>query len=122
MMLRRADVRRDAPALRFLLFCVGGWIALRLLMVWNPAVPPPDAVKAPWTVPAPLAAADASPMSPRRTNRGDAVPATARADGPPTLAGVGVLPREPVGVETRTPSVHGLGADRHSLRLALMAR
>ena len=122
MMTRRADTRRDAPALRFLLLCVGGWIALRLLMVWNPAAPPPDAVKAPWTVPAPFAAADASPVSPRRTNWGDAVPATARVDGPPSLAGAGVFSSERVDAETRTPSVHGLGADRHSLRLALMAR
>ena len=29
--------RRDASALRFLALCVGGWIALRTMMLWNPA-------------------------------------------------------------------------------------
>jgi hypothetical protein len=38
MMVRRADARRDAPALRFLLLCVGGWIVLRVMMLWNPAL------------------------------------------------------------------------------------
>ena len=32
MMARRIGARRDAPALRFLLLCVGGWIALRVMM------------------------------------------------------------------------------------------
>lgn len=29
----------DAPALRFLLLCGGGWVVLRTMMVWNSAVP-----------------------------------------------------------------------------------
>lgn len=50
MMVRRVDARRDAPALRFLLLCVGGWIVLRVMMLWNPALSlPPDAATAPWT-------------------------------------------------------------------------
>ena len=31
--------RRDAPALRFLLLCLGGWTLLRVMMNWSPAVP-----------------------------------------------------------------------------------
>lgn len=31
----------DAPALRFLLLCLGGWVLLRVLMNWSPAVPVP---------------------------------------------------------------------------------
>ena len=38
MMARRIGARRVAPALRFLLLCLGGWIALRVGMTWNPAM------------------------------------------------------------------------------------
>jgi hypothetical protein len=42
MMMRHADAqsRRDAPALRFLLACGGGWIAVRVLMTWSPTAMP----------------------------------------------------------------------------------
>lgn len=49
-MKRRAGARRDAPALRFLFGCVGGWILLRIMMLWNP-VPPPTTVYAPLAAP-----------------------------------------------------------------------
>ena len=39
MMMRRTGARRDAPALRFLVGCVGGWVLLRVMMLWNPALP-----------------------------------------------------------------------------------
>src|SRR3546814_12564507 len=56
-MARRIGARRDAPALRFLLLCVGGWIALRVMMVWNPAMSVPAAVPAaPWMPSSPFAA------------------------------------------------------------------
>ena len=29
----------NASALRFLTLCIGGWIALRVMMLWNPAIP-----------------------------------------------------------------------------------
>ena len=29
----------NASALRFLALCIGGWIALRVMMLWNPAIP-----------------------------------------------------------------------------------
>ncbi|HWV61523.1 MAG TPA: hypothetical protein VN034_12745, partial [Sphingopyxis sp.] len=51
-MARRIGARRDAPALRFLLLCIGGWIALRIMMTWNPAMSvPPDVPAMPWPPP-----------------------------------------------------------------------
>ena len=124
MMARRIGARRDAPALRFLLLCLGGWIALRVMMTWNPAMSvPPDVPAMPWAPPSPFAAsggvADSRPSAHRAPARGAAVrsasrllPSVAERPNPfdaspaadaPTLAG-------------------GFGPDRHSLRLALMAR
>ena len=40
----------DAPALRFLLLCGGGWAVLRAVIVWNSAVPmEPVGTRVPWT-------------------------------------------------------------------------
>jgi len=40
----------DAPALRFLLLCGGGWVVLRTMMMWNSAVPmEPAGSRGPWT-------------------------------------------------------------------------
>lgn len=124
MMARRGDARRGAPALRFLLLCVGGWIAVRLMVVWNPAIAPPsDAVPMPWTVPPSFAASDSVPDSvPRadavpmratpslraRTSHSSTMPGSRSADAPHPSGGA--------------PVSNGFGADRHSLRLALMAR
>lgn len=124
-MVRRSAPRRDAPALRFLFLCIGGWISLRVLMAWNPATPP---ATTPWSVPAPFAAGPASPMGVRPGDvafesaiafaSDDGVPAAmvarpqARTETPP-IEGAMSLP---------APTGGGFGADRHSLRLALIAR
>lgn len=49
MMAHRVVLCREAPALRFLILCVGGWAVLRIMTVWNPTLPmQPDAVAQPW--------------------------------------------------------------------------
>lgn len=124
MMARRADARRDAPALRFLLLCVGGWIAVRIMMVWNPAIaPPPDRAIMPWTAPSSFAASNsvpaiaphaaaapmrATPPLRARARSGSAVPDARSADEPFTPGEEAVS--------------GGFGGDRHSLRLVLMVR
>ena len=120
MVVRRADARRDAPALRFLLLCVGGWIVLRVMMLWNPALSlPPDAATAPWTLPSPFAVSRADPHDPLRISR----PRIRAAE--PRPAAISISPPQMVDV---SPSLddetewRGPGADRHSLRLALAAR
>ncbi|WP_431561647.1 hypothetical protein [Sphingopyxis sp.] len=124
MMARRVDARRDAPALRFLLLCVGGWIAVRIMIVWNPAVaPPPDPATMPWAVPSPFAASDSVPAI---ASRAAAVPMRAlpslrvRASHSSAVQGAR-LADEPL-TPGEEPVSGGFGADRHSLRLALMAR
>lgn len=119
MMVRRADARRDAPALRFLLLCVGGWIVLRVMMLWNPALSlPPDAPTAPWMPPSSFAVSTAD-MQGRPQISGARAVAAARpvaiSEPPSIMAGV------PAPVDDEAVS-GGLGAERHSLRLALMAR
>ncbi|SEH17764.1 hypothetical protein SAMN05428974_2342 [Sphingopyxis sp. YR583] len=124
MSARSPDVRRDAPALRFLLLCVGGWIVLRIMMLWNPATSfALDNAEAPWSPPSPFAANDATLGSPlvarpdgqqastyRRVSVSPVVAAVpARRTPMPALAEGG-----PVGGST--------GADRHALRLSLIAR
>ncbi|MGH6695669.1 MAG: hypothetical protein ACREBX_10305 [Sphingopyxis sp.] len=123
-MARRVDARRDAPALRFLLLCVGGWIAVRIMIVWNPAVaPPPDPATMPWAVPSPFAASDSVPAI---ASRAAAVPMRAlpslrvRASHSSAVQGAR-LADEPL-TPGEEPVSGGFGADRHSLRLALMAR
>jgi len=119
MMVRRVDARRDAPALRFLLLCVGGWIVLRVMMLWNPALSlSPDAATAPWTPPSPFAVSTVPygrpPISGTRAPAGTARP-VAISVPPSAMASV------PAPVDDEAV-LGGLGADRHSLRLALMAR
>ncbi|HJS10133.1 MAG TPA: hypothetical protein VJ811_02555 [Sphingopyxis sp.] len=123
-MTRRADARRDAPALRFLLLCVGGWIAMRIMIVWNPAfVPPPDAATMPWTVPSRFVA---SQSVPDREPHVDAAPMRAAPSLRERASHALVVPGPGSADEPRTPGEElasgGFGADRHSLRLALMAR
>lgn len=119
MMVRRADARRDAPALRFLLLCIGGWIILRVMMLWNPALSlPPDAPTVPWTLPSSFAVSSADPQGQPRISGARAVATTRPAAisvPAPQIVGAPV----PVGDEAVSG---GLSADRHSLRLALMAR
>ncbi len=124
MMARRIDARRDAPALRFLLLCVGGWIMLRIMMVWNPAMPsPPAATGVPWSAPRPFAAGASPPGSvPRVVGHRD-VPATGQRTNRSLVAiATPVLHAIPPPAGEAEPVSGGLHADRHSLRLALFAR
>lgn len=124
MMTRRSGTRRDAPALRFLLLCVGGWIVLRIMMTWNPAMAPPrDAVVAPWSAPSPVAVSIAAPdsMQPAADARPAFFPRSSHA--PAAIAAASWEPESRPALAGADPSpVGGPGADRHSLRLALMAR
>jgi hypothetical protein len=97
-----------APALRFLAFCIGGWIALRALMLWSAATPaPPIPVAPPW-FPTVLSGAP---------DQGAIAAASA-----PVVQRIahGALPRRPR--HAATPAVPDLGADLPQLSLALMAR
>ena len=121
MMARRIDARRDAPALRFLLLCVGGWIVVRVMALWNPAPPPtPDPAGPPWSLPSPFVASDTAavglPTAPARAR----IRSMAERDPSPALTVVPVRPAGTASAASGEPS--GLGAGRHSLRLALFTR
>ena len=120
-MARRIGARCDAPALRFLLLCVGGWIALRVMMVWNPAMSVPAAVPAtPWMPPSPFAASEGSPDRPSAQR----VPTRAVTVRSASLLRPSAAPRPSDAwppADFQPPS-GGFGADRHGLRLVLMAR
>lgn len=130
MMTRRLDARRDAPALRFLLLCVGGWIILRIMMAWNPAMssssgatggatPGPTGV--PWPAPRPFAASGSPPRSvPRGVARRDVLAIAQRMNRP--LVSIATSARHATPPPDAEPVSGGLGADRHNLRLALFAR
>ena len=125
MMARRAGVRRDAPALRFLLLCVGGWIVLRIMMTWSPAMPPPrDVAVTPWSAPSPFAVTAAAPDSVPQVVAREAPVSRARSSLALTaIAATSPVPETGLASAMSEPSpVGGPGADRHSLRLALMAR
>jgi hypothetical protein len=114
----------EARALRFLLLCLCGWIAVRALATWNPLIPavaePPGA---PWVSPSPFAvamgrqpqalddrAARGAPVSARRSRaQWPALPMMDRSGGndEPASGGMGD---------------GGFAADRHGLRLAMIAR
>lgn len=124
-MARRSNARRDAPALRFLLLCVGGWILLRVMANWSPALPsPPDADRTPWSAPSPFAATNAM------ADRNDPIAARRDTASPPPMP----MPRAvltaasiasdavPVARDIVQSPIPGAGGDRHNLRLALMAR
>ncbi|KGB54366.1 hypothetical protein FG91_02089 [Sphingopyxis sp. LC81] len=124
MMTRRADARRDAPARRFLLLCVGGWIAVRIMVVWNPAIaPPPDAAITPWIMPAPLGAGASVPDG---VPRADAAPTPAAASPHRYASRAFAMPgarSADASVPSRAEPLSGsFAANRHSLRLTLMAR
>ncbi|WP_447764737.1 hypothetical protein [Sphingopyxis panaciterrae] len=120
----RRQPLRDAPALRFLALFLGGWIAVRVAAVWNPAVPLPPAAEAPWAAPSPFAAASRLPAPESRT--GDRRRGQAFASSTDPLVALPSIPPmrvPPVEAFDEKAEVHGgLGADRHSLRVALMAR
>ena len=130
MMMAHASGPRaghEAASLRFLALCLGGWVLLRLGMAWNPAMPvPPDAIRAPWGLP-PVPVAPAG-----WDNSGAAVWQVVRAAPDrqaPSARPDPSIPRVLVANEgaekwpARISSESGgFDADRHGLRLALIAR
>lgn len=123
MMARRADARHDAPALRFLLLCVGGWIALRVMMVWNPALStPPDAPPTPWMPPSPFAASNSFPAQGQPTAPAPARTATRPGARAALDAAASHFPASRPPAVDHEPLPADPGADRHGLRFALMAR
>lgn len=122
MMARRIDARRDAPALRFLLLCVGGWIVVRVMMSWDLAPPPtPDPAERLWSVPSSFAAGDAVAAASPATSIRRPVPAMAERESlSPVLTAMPPSAAETPSSAEAERTV--LGADRHSLRLALFAR
>lgn len=124
MMTRRAETRRDAPALRFLLLCVGGWIVLRIMTTWNPAMPPPRDAAIPWSAPSPFVVTAAAPDSVPPTAVKKALVSRPRSvPAPAAITLASQAPEAALMLAAADPSpVAGPGADRHSLRLALMAR
>lgn len=124
MMARRLDARRDAPALRFLFLCTGGWIALRVMMVWNPAISfVLDPADASWSPPSPFVASEAIADSPPIVRAaGQIFPTHQRTGVPFALAPNPAQPAAAAVPKETGPASGGFGADRHSLRLGLIAR
>lgn len=101
--------RRTAPALRFLLVCIGGWVLLRVMMNWNPAIPEaPPAARPPWSMPSPFAAA--APAAPMAAGRLEHRHRNLVHDTQPRPAS-----------DRLAAARGGAGFDRHGLRLAMMA-
>lgn len=120
MMRRAADARRDAPALRFLFGCVGGWVLLRAMMLWNPAIPAaPPAVPAPWGVTSPAVGTGGIPAVVQRTATR---PIAAGSPGRAVQMNREIGPLRDAPVATTVMGSGGMMMDRHDLRLALMAR
>jgi len=120
----RRQPLRDAPALRFLALFLGGWIAVRVAAVWNPAVRLPPAAGVPWAAPSPFAAASRLPAPESRAgDRRGAQAFASSIDPQVALPSIPPMQAPPVEVLHQKAEMHGgLGADRHSLRRALMAR
>lgn len=120
MMMRRAGARRDAPALRFLLACVGGWVVLRVMMLWNPALPSaPAGAPETWRASSSLASiADTAPIVPAAAPRAHALSAAKR-----TAPAIGrEVARTGDGAVVHAASSGAIAPFRHELRLAMMAR
>jgi hypothetical protein len=124
--VRRSVAGRDAPALRFLLLCVGGWTVLRVTAHWNPAVPPPPIDAPPWSVPAPFATigpteGDADVLA-APVRRLATIPSRSEDTRSNALAAAWMEPATAVAVADNA-ALSGIGnmVDRHGLRLALMA-
>ncbi|MDK2761476.1 MAG: hypothetical protein KYX64_08980 [Sphingopyxis sp.] len=124
MIMRLGAARRNAPALRFLLLCIGGWIFLRTAMVWNPAPALPDeAIPPPGRPLSPFAATAEVSVG---ASRGDVARPSSAALRRPSLPSAYA--------KRRRKSADGLratggrrrseptGADGPDLRLALAAR
>lgn len=111
----------DAASLRFLGLCLGGWVLLRVAIAWSPAMPPPpEAIPAPWVIPPVRSVPD-----PWESNivalphMVEARPDRARA---PTRQGSRGIEDPASPPATAILATGGFGADRHALRVALMAR
>lgn len=116
MMMRLAgpQPRRDASALRFLLLCVGGWILLRIAILWSPAAPAaPGTARPPWHDPAPLAAA---------APRGAPVAAAAPSRVSSATLAPAALPDRRADRVDRSADAGGFGAGRRSLQSTLTRR
>ena len=111
----------NASALRFLAFCIGGWIALRVMMLWNPAIPDAaDPISRRWAPPpffvAPPGKDDVTAAL--EGSRGAPLGPELSSDGRPTenhsvQFGENVATGEHSG---------GAAVDRHAMRLSLMTR
>lgn len=113
-------MRRRAPALRFLLVCVGGWVALRGVASWFPSADaPPDAARPPWGPPSPFAMAAASVASPFEQPRSSTSMAAVEGNARRTPRTREVAERG----DDVSGSIGGggFGSDRHGLRLAWIA-
>lgn len=127
--------RRDASALRFLALCVGGWIALRTMMLWNPAWLLSDPGADRWRPPAPFVAPQWRDTALATPHRSDVTPMPApprRAAAVPvaeprfaSVAEPAPMVGQPTAVSGRgggEPGFAGWGTNRHAIRLALIAR
>jgi len=129
MMMQSAVPRtaRNAAPLRFMAVCVGGWVLLRLCVMWNPAMPaPPGAMQVPWSKPPAYsdpAPWDEAAVAVRRP--GEAAPARLLRSSRPFL-----IVRRPLAISEGSPLLSaaalpessGFVVSRHRLRFALMAR
>lgn len=120
---RRSGLRplRDAPALRFLALFLGAWVAVRVGALWNPAVPIPPR----WAAPSPFAAVPAPSIGGKHA---DALPTLVSSWTRPPVSPPPMLAAQIRGAPAllsaaeEKPAPGGYSADRHSLRIALMAR
>lgn len=111
----------DARAFRFLLICLSGWVAVRMVAAWDIPIPtPPEAARAPWTVPTPFSAEIQTGSAPVVLLRHK----SERAAGVQTARRLAAISRSAPVANGNPPDMPtgGGGADRHSLRLALMVR
>lgn len=109
---------RNAASLRFLGFFLGGWVLLRIGMAWNPGMPPPpEAIRAPWAIPA-----GPAPWKSKAATMPRIVEATLAR--PIAYAPRISVARKSVGnaPNASMSASDAFGADRHALRVALMAR
>ena len=110
----------EARALRFLMLFLCGWIAIRAIATWNPAaVPVPTVGDAlPWAMPPPFPVVIAGRAPPKPQFEQVTVPLPkARRDVDR------LLPRAAVTeVVPRREASGGWSADRHALRVAMIAR
>lgn len=108
-------LRRDAPALRFLLLCLGGWVLFRILMVWGASMPPPgDATRPSWAGPRPFTVIAVPARAGHRTPQAASSHAPAGRRWPSA-------PAVQAGAQDAGLAAVGDGGDRHRLRLAMMA-